>query len=163
VVHGFILQCQYIHRELGNREQGTGNREQGTGNREQGTGNREQNKKLLPITNHQSPITNHQLPITNYQLPITNYQLPKMPNQLMYQQDDFVVLETNQPEQFLTVAELLLKLETTLLQISQEDLPLDLQKFNSISQQAQYLLDTSCNLDLGPGKYLQWYAVRLEK
>jgi hypothetical protein len=89
--------------------------------------------------------------------------MPKMPNQLMYQQDDFVVLETNQPEQFLTVAELLLKLETTLLQISQEDLPLDLQKFDSISEQAQYLLDTSCNLDLGPGKYLQWYAVRLEK
>jgi hypothetical protein len=131
VVHGFILQCQYTHRELGNREQGTGNR----------------------IRNY------YQLPITNYQLP----KMPKMPNQLMYQQDDFVVLETNQPEQFLTVAELLLKLETTLLQISQEDLPLDLQKFDSISEQAQYLLDTSCNLDLGPGKYLQWYAVRLEK
>jgi hypothetical protein len=25
------------------------------------------------------------------------------------------------------------------------------------------LLDTSCNLDVGPGEYLQWYAVRLEK
>ncbi|MFN9401257.1 MAG: chlororespiratory reduction protein 7, partial [Dolichospermum sp.] len=28
---------------------------------------------------------------------------------------------------------------------------------------AQYLLNTSCNLDVGPGKYLHWYAVRLEK
>jgi hypothetical protein len=33
----------------------------------------------------------------------------------------------------------------------------------SIAKQAQYLLDTSCELDLGPGKYLEWYAVRLEK
>jgi hypothetical protein len=120
------------------------------------------------ITNYQLPITNYQLPITNYQLPITNYQLPitkllKMPNQLMYQQDDFVVLETNQPEQFLTVAELLIKLEKTLSQIAFADLPLDVQKFESVSEQAQYLLDTSCNLDVGPGEYLQWYAVRLEK
>jgi hypothetical protein len=103
-------------------------------------------------------------PITNYQLP--NYQITKllkMPNQLMYQQDDFVVLETNQPEQFLTVAELLIKLEKTLSQIAFADLPLDVQKFESVSEQAQYLLDTSCNLDVGPGEYLQWYAVRLEK
>jgi hypothetical protein len=86
-----------------------------------------------------------------------------MPNQLMYQQDDFVVLETNKPEQFLTVAELLIKLEKTLSQIAFADLPLDVQKFESVSEQAQYLLDTSCNLDVGPGEYLQWYAVRLEK
>jgi hypothetical protein len=117
----------------------------------------------LPITNYQLPITNYQLPITNYQLPITNYQLPKMPNPLMYQEDDFVVLETNQPEQFLTAAELLTKLEKTLAQISKEDLPLDVQKFASLGEQAQYLLDTTCNLDLSPGEYLQWYAVRLEK
>ncbi len=154
MVHGFILQCQYIHRR--------------------GAGPAPScqlsvvklllmTNDQLPMTNDQSPMTNHQLPITNYQLPITNYQLPKMPNQLMYQQDDFVVLETNQPEQFLTVDELLIKLETTLSQIPQEDLPMDVQKFDSVSQQAQYLLDTSCNLDLGPGKYLQWYAVRLEK
>jgi len=86
-----------------------------------------------------------------------------MPNPLMYQQDDFVVLETNQPEQFLTAAELLTKLEKTLSQIPNEDLPLDMQKLQSVSEQAQYLLDTSCNLDVGPGEYLQWYAVRLEK
>ncbi len=86
-----------------------------------------------------------------------------MPNPLMYQQDDFVVLETNQPEQFLTAAELLTKLEKTLSQIAHDDLPLDVQKLNSVSEQAQYLLDTSCNLDVGPGEYLQWYAVRLEK
>ena len=86
-----------------------------------------------------------------------------MPNPLMYQQDDFVVLETNQPEQFFTAAELLTKLEKTLSQIPNENLPLDVQKLQSVSEQAQYLLDTSCNLDVGPGEYLQWYAVRLEK
>jgi Protein CHLORORESPIRATORY REDUCTION 7 len=85
-----------------------------------------------------------------------------MPDPLMYQLDTFVVLETNQPEQFLTVDELLEKLRRILAQL-QDDLPRDLQKFASIEAQAQYLLDTSCELDVGPGQFLQWYAVRLEK
>ena len=84
-----------------------------------------------------------------------------MPDPLMYRQDVFVVLEPNQPEQFLTEAELLEKLGVILSQ--QQDLPQDLQKFTSVDAQARYLLDTSCEFDLGPGQYLQWYAVRLEK
>jgi hypothetical protein len=80
----------------------------------------------------------------------------------MYQQDAFVVLEPNQPEQFLTAAELLEKLNEILTQ-RQQDLPRELQKFASVEAQAQYLLDTSCEFDVGPGQYLQWYAVRLEK
>ncbi|MGM3307250.1 chlororespiratory reduction protein 7 [Anabaena sp. WFMT] len=86
-----------------------------------------------------------------------------MPNPLMYQQDNFVVLETNQPEQFFTTSELLEKLANTLQQLPFDDLPPDVQKFKLVSEQAQYLIDTSCELDIGPGKYLQWYAVRLEK
>lgn len=86
-----------------------------------------------------------------------------MPNPLMYQEDHFVVLETNQPEQFLTVSELLEKLENVLQQLPFDDLPPDVQKFKLVSEQAKYLIDTSCDLDVGPGKYLQWYAVRLEK
>jgi hypothetical protein len=86
-----------------------------------------------------------------------------MPDSLMYQQDDFVVLETNQPEQFLTASELLEKLKKVLQNFNSQDLPRDLQKFNSVEAQAQYLLDTSCELDIGVGEYLQWYAVRLEK
>ncbi|NDJ23000.1 chlororespiratory reduction protein 7 [Nostoc sp. B(2019)] len=86
-----------------------------------------------------------------------------MPDPLMYQQDVFVVLETNQPEQFLTASELLEKLKKILQQLKFQDLPPDLQKFNAVEAQAQYLLDTSCELDVGPGQYLQWYAVRLEK
>lgn len=85
-----------------------------------------------------------------------------MSDYLMFQQDNFVVLETNQPEQFLTAAEMLDKLKTILAN-RQDDLPKDLQKFSSIDEQAQYLLDTSCDLDIGPGEFLQWYAVRLEK
>ncbi|MEM1394103.1 MAG: chlororespiratory reduction protein 7 [Cyanobacteria bacterium P01_D01_bin.116] len=86
-----------------------------------------------------------------------------MPDSLMYQQDDYVVLETNQPEQFLTSTELLEKLKQTLQQLKEEELPRDLKKIDSVQAQAQYLLDTSCELDVGPGQYLQWYAVRLEK
>jgi hypothetical protein len=80
----------------------------------------------------------------------------------MYQQDAFVVLEPNQSEQFLTPAELLDKLKNLLMQ-RQENLPQDLKKFTSVDAQAQYLMDTSCELDLNPGEYLQWYVVRLEK
>ncbi|HIK05301.1 MAG TPA: chlororespiratory reduction protein 7 [Trichormus sp. M33_DOE_039] len=86
-----------------------------------------------------------------------------MPDPLMYQQENFVVLETNQPEQFLTAAELLTKLKDELQKIDFNDLSLELQKFNSLDDQAQHLIDTSCELDVGVGRYLQWYAVRLEK
>jgi hypothetical protein len=81
----------------------------------------------------------------------------------MYQEDNYVVLETDQPEQFFTAPELLEKLVSILQGFESEDLPRDLEKFDSVQQQAKYLLDTSCELDVGRGKYLQWYAVRLEK
>lgn len=81
----------------------------------------------------------------------------------MYKQDDFVVLETNQSEQFLSASELLQKLKEILQKLNLQDLPPDLRSFDSLEAKAKYLLDTSCELDLGPGQYLQWYAVRLEK
>ncbi|MBD2300453.1 chlororespiratory reduction protein 7 [Nostoc sp. FACHB-87] len=86
-----------------------------------------------------------------------------MPDSLMYQQDNFVVLETNQPEQFLTASELFDKLKTVLQTINSQDLPPDLQNIESLEARVQYLIDTSCELDVGAGQYLQWYAVRLEK
>ncbi|MEH2379638.1 MAG: chlororespiratory reduction protein 7 [Nostoc sp.] len=86
-----------------------------------------------------------------------------MPDSLMYQQEHFVVLEPNQPEQFLTPSELLEKLKTTLQQLQIQDLSPDLQKLDTVEGQAQYLLDTGCELDIAPGQYLKWYAVRLEK
>jgi REP element-mobilizing transposase RayT len=80
----------------------------------------------------------------------------------MYDEEYFVVLETNQSEQILTVAELIEKLRS-LLSTRQNDLPADLQKISSIDDQVRYLIDTSCEIDMAPGEYLQWYAIRLEK
>lgn len=85
-----------------------------------------------------------------------------MPDSIMYQEDAYVVLEPNQPEQFLTPAELLEKLKA-ILETRQDDLPRDLQKFTTVEAQSQYLMETSCEFDVGPGQYLQWYVVRLEK
>lgn len=85
-----------------------------------------------------------------------------MPDFLMYEQDTYVLLAPNQPEQFLTTAELLEKLKAVLADL-QSDLPPDLQQCPSIEAQAQRLLDTACELYTGPGQFLQWYAVRLEK
>lgn len=80
----------------------------------------------------------------------------------LYSEDHFVVLETNQPEQILTAAELLEKLQN-LLATRQTELPRDLQSLTSVEEQARYLLDSACDFDLAPGEYLQWYAIRLEK
>ena len=85
-----------------------------------------------------------------------------MPDSIMFQEDAYVVLETNQPEQILSAEELLEKLKAILSQ-RQDDLPRDLQKFTSVEEQAKYLMETSCELDVGPEGYLQWYVVRLEK
>jgi len=85
-----------------------------------------------------------------------------MPDPIMYQEDGYVVLETNQPETFYSAAELLEKLRDVLAR-HQDELPHDLQKFDSIDEQAKALMENSCEFDLGPGEYLQWYAVRLEK
>ncbi len=85
-----------------------------------------------------------------------------MPDSLMYEQDMFVLLEPDQPEQFLTTTELLEKLKAILAQ-RQDNLPPDLQELRSVEAQAQRLLDTACELDVGPGQFFQWYVTRLEK
>jgi Protein CHLORORESPIRATORY REDUCTION 7 len=86
-----------------------------------------------------------------------------MPDPLMYQSDDaYVLLEPNQPEQFLTPEELLEKL-TAILADRQDDLPQDLYKFTDLTAQAQHLMETACELNMEPGQFLQWYVVRLEK
>lgn len=80
----------------------------------------------------------------------------------MYQEDAYVVLEPDQPEQFLTADELLAKLRQ-ILAVRQDDLPIDLQRFDQPEAQARYLMETACELDMGPGTYLQWFVVRLDK
>ncbi len=85
-----------------------------------------------------------------------------MPDPMMYQEDMFVLLAPGEAEVFLTPAELLEKLQVVLAD-KQDELPRDLQKFNSIQEQAEYLIDTACEFEIKPGESLQWYAVRLEK
>lgn len=80
------------------------------------------------------------------------------------QEDYFVVLESNQPEQILTAAETRSKLVQVLHSKADEIPPgLGLAQFDTAEAQAQHLLDTVCELDMGPDAYLQWYAVRIEK
>ncbi|MEO0828650.1 MAG: chlororespiratory reduction protein 7 [Cyanobacteria bacterium J06642_9] len=85
-----------------------------------------------------------------------------MPDALMYQEDMFVLLALGQAEEFLTPDELKDRLKN-ILATRQDDLPRDLQKFDTIDEQAQHLAETACELELAPGQTLQWYAVRLEK
>lgn len=85
-----------------------------------------------------------------------------MPDPIMYQEGAYVLLETNQPEQILTPAELHAKLKAVLTS-RQAELPRDAQRFSDLDIQVQYLMETACQLDVGPGEFLQWYVVRLEK
>ncbi len=74
----------------------------------------------------------------------------------------FVVLETDQEEQFFTPEELFDKLKI-ILQNYPKEVPRELQKFSNLEEQATYLRDNFCELDIGENGYLQWYVVRLEK
>jgi hypothetical protein len=86
-----------------------------------------------------------------------------MPDSLMYQNDEyFVVLEADADEEILSAAELFEKLKQVLGD-RQGNLPRDLLKFNTVEEQAQYLLENDCEFDVAPGHFLQWYVVRLEK
>jgi Protein CHLORORESPIRATORY REDUCTION 7 len=86
-----------------------------------------------------------------------------MPDSLMYQSEDtFVVLETNQPEYFLSAPELFEKLKAVLAAF-QDELPPDLQRFPTLEGQTKHLMDTGCDFNIDSDHYLQWYAVRLEK
>ncbi len=86
-----------------------------------------------------------------------------MADSIMYQEDAFVILETNKPEEFLTPQELLTKLKLIVESQPDDGLPQELAKFSSSQEKAQYLMDNFCELNLAPGEYLQWYVVRLEK
>ena len=85
-----------------------------------------------------------------------------MPDPIMYQEDGYVVLESDRAEQFMTAAELKAKLIDLLL-LEEVIIPKELEKFDSTESQAQHLIDNYFELDIGADKYLQWYVVRLEK
>ncbi len=77
------------------------------------------------------------------------------------QEDYFVVLETNQPEQIVTAAEMHSRLVNWLE--NAEELPRGLASFATKNEQANHLIDTVCELPMKPGEFFQWYAIRLEK
>ena len=84
-----------------------------------------------------------------------------MADSIMYQEDGYVVLESNHPEELMSEGELLTKLETVLQQT--EDLPADISKFATVAQQAKYVLENYCEFSSDDDNYLQWYVVRWEK
>jgi hypothetical protein len=84
-----------------------------------------------------------------------------MVDSIMYQEDGYVLLATNQPEQLLTENELLDKLEAIIA--STDDLPSDIANIASLSAKAKYLLDNYCEFNLDDDNYLQWYVVRWKK
>lgn len=84
-----------------------------------------------------------------------------MTDSIMYQEDGYVVLETNKPEELMTESELLKKIEIVLT--NQSDLSSDITKFKTIEEQAQYLLHNYCEFNSDNDNYLQWYVVRWEK
>jgi Protein CHLORORESPIRATORY REDUCTION 7 len=86
-----------------------------------------------------------------------------MADSLMFQEDEYVVLASGQPEEIVTAAEMLVKISETLLNHGEIVFPADVLTKASTAARAAYLLENYCELDLGGGKYLQWYAVRLEK
>lgn len=85
-----------------------------------------------------------------------------MKDSIMYEEDYYVVLESDREEQFFTALELQEKLQNILLK-HPEIVPRELQQISSPPEQAQQVMNNYYELDLGDGGFLQWYAVRLEK
>ncbi|KZR63855.1 MULTISPECIES: chlororespiratory reduction protein 7 [Prochlorococcus] len=83
-----------------------------------------------------------------------------MSDPLIRDSDHYVVLEPGQPERLLSAADTLVWLQAWLQSL--DVLPEDLQSQNSLASAAQRLLDTACELEVGQGLCLQWFAVRLE-
>lgn len=86
-----------------------------------------------------------------------------MADAMLYQENEyFVVLETNRPEVILSVEELREKL-TGVVESLGDRLPRDLQRLTTTEARVRSLIEEACELDLGPDRFLQWYAVRLAK
>ncbi len=80
----------------------------------------------------------------------------------MFNNDAYVFLETDLPEQIFTSAEMSAKLKEIATKFA-DDLPIDVREITGIDERVRYLLDTICELNPSPGQYFQWYAIRLEK
>ncbi len=85
-----------------------------------------------------------------------------MADSIMFQEDAYLVLEPDQPEQILSPDELAAKL-AIILSNYQGQLEADVARLGTIASQAEYLRDTACEFMIAPGQYIKWYVVRLEK
>ena len=83
-----------------------------------------------------------------------------MADPLLRELDHYVVLEPAGAEQILTAAETLAWLEGHLRGLAA--VPTDLADLADGAARARRLLDTACELELGPGLAIRWFAVRLE-
>jgi hypothetical protein len=83
-----------------------------------------------------------------------------MSDPLLREQDHYVVLEPQAGERILTAAETLDWLAERLAGLP--ELPADLADYPHDRARAERLLDTACELELEPGRTVQWFAVRLE-
>ncbi|HGY5549206.1 MAG TPA: chlororespiratory reduction protein 7 [Prochlorococcus sp.] len=82
-----------------------------------------------------------------------------MSDSLIRASDHYVVLEPGKSEQLLSAADTLDWLQVWLQRL--ELLPQDLQSEPSLVSAAQRLLDTACELEVGSGLRVKWFAVRL--
>jgi hypothetical protein len=83
-----------------------------------------------------------------------------MSDPLLRELDHYVVLEPAAAERILSAAETRFWLIEQLGRL--EHLPADLAGLDGLAAQAERLLDTACELELEPGRTIQWFAVRLE-
>ena len=84
-----------------------------------------------------------------------------MPDPLIREVDNYVVLEPGKEQEFLTAQETLKWLLQWLKVL--DELPKDLEEKNSLELAAQHLLDTACDLEIKQGFTIQWFAVRLDR
>jgi hypothetical protein len=83
-----------------------------------------------------------------------------MSDPLLRELDHYVVLEPGGVEQILTAAETRTWLAGQLDGLGA--VPADLAGLDSSQARAERLLETACELELEPGRAIQWFAVRLE-
>jgi hypothetical protein len=86
--------------------------------------------------------------------------LEAMSDPLIRELDHYVVLEPGSNERILSAAETLQWLEQQLGSMAAP--PADLEALPGLRLQAERLLETACQLELEPGRSVQWFAVRLE-
>ena len=83
-----------------------------------------------------------------------------MSDPLLRELDHYVVLEPGSAERILTAAETRAWLASHLADLNEP--PADLLGIPGCDLQAERLLETACELELEPGRAIQWFAVRLE-